>query len=93
MCDQQLLKLFVSLKKPQEVTLGDGHSLEVVGQGIVTLEMRLPSGKIKRRNLMFYMCVPKFTYNLLSVTKVSKAGKKVCLTRMLAQKGKGFGYS
>ena len=46
MCnDQQLFKQFVSLKKPQEVTLGDGHSLEAAGQGIVTLETRLPSEK------------------------------------------------
>ena len=95
MCnDQQLFKQFVSLKKPQAVTLGDGHTLEVVGQGIVTLEARLPSGKIKRCNLNNVLCVPKLAYNLLSVTKASEAGKTVCFNKnvctILNKKGKAL---
>ena len=86
MCnDQQLFKQFVSLKEPQEVTLGDGHSLEAVGQGIVTLETRLPSGKIKRCNLNNVLCVPKLAYNLLSVPKASAAGEQFVLIRTFAQ--------
>ena len=80
MCnDQQLFRQFVTLKKPQEVTLGDGNPLEAVGQGIVTPpEIKLPSGKIKRCNLNNVLCIPKLAYNLLSVTKAPEAGKTVC---------------
>ena len=76
------------------MTLGDGHTLEAVGQGIVTLEARLPSGKIKRCNLNNVLCVPKLAYNLLSVTKASEAGKTVCFNKnicaILNKKGKAL---
>ena len=67
------------------MTLGDGRSLEAVGQGIVTLETRLPSGKTKRCNLNNVLCVPKLAYNLLSVPKVSAAGEQFVLIRTFAR--------
>ena len=46
MCnDQSYIDLF---KKPQEVTLGDGHTLEAIGQGVVTLQMTMSNEKTKR---------------------------------------------
>ena len=83
MCnDQQLFKQFVTLKKSQEIILGDGHTLGVIGQGTVTLEMRLLNGKLKRCNLQNVLCVPKFAYNLLSVQKLVK---QFALTKPFAQ--------
>lgn len=49
MCNNEnLFGKFEHLQKSQEVTLGDGHGLEATGQGVVSLEMRLPDGKTKR---------------------------------------------
>ena len=80
MCNDQ--QLFFSLKKPQEVTLGDGHALEAISQGIVTLEIRLLSGKIRRCSLNNVLCVPKLAYNLL---RLQKLVKQCVLTKMSAQ--------
>ena len=44
MCSNK--KLFVDLHpltKPMEVTLGDGHTLEAIGRGVVSLKMKLPN--------------------------------------------------
>ena len=44
MCSNK--KLFVDLqplKQPMEVTLGDGHVLEAIGRGVVSLKMKLPN--------------------------------------------------
>jgi len=75
MCNEQShTDLF---KKSQEVTLGDGHTLEAIGQGVVTLKMTLSNEKTKRCHLHNVLCVPQLAYNLLSVTKASEAGKSV----------------
>ena len=68
---------FECLQKSQEVTLGDGHALEATGQGRVFLEMTLPDGKTNRCVLHSVLYVPKLSYNLLSVTKVSEHGKVI----------------
>lgn len=62
-------------RRPQEVTLGDGHVLEATGEGTVPLDMLLPDGNAKRCNLLNVLFVPKLSYSLLSVTKVSETGK------------------
>ena len=76
MCNERkLFTKFESLQKSQEVTQGDGHALEATGQGAVSLEMTLPDGKTNRCVLHSVLYVPKLSYNLLSVTKVSEHGK------------------
>ena len=78
MCnDRKLFTKFECLEKSQEVTLGDGHALEATGQGTVSLEMTLPDGNTNRCILHNVLYVPKLSYNLLSVTKVSEHGKVI----------------
>ena len=54
---------FKSFKKPQKVTLGDGHVLEATGEGIVQVKIKIPNGKIWRCNLCNVLFVPKPAYN------------------------------
>ena len=71
-------KLFVEyrmLQKAEMVTVGECRRLEVVGCGMVCLWMKLPDEKIKSCQLQEVLHVPDLTYNLVSVSKVSKAGK------------------
>ena len=65
------------LSRPQKVTLGDGHTLEVIGTGAVEVKLKLPGeeSKIGRLNEVLY--VPTLAYNLLSVAKVTEAGKVI----------------
>lgn len=65
------------LKKPQLVTLGDGHELSATETGDVTLELLSKDGKTKRCRLHDVLYVPELEYNLLSVTKATEAGKRV----------------
>ena len=76
MCNDR--KLFVelrSLDKLLEVTLGDGYDLHAIGRGVVVLETKLPSGRTKKCKLHNVLYVPKLSYNLLSVSRTSDAGK------------------
>ena len=78
MCDDR--KTFAELcntERPQEVTLGDGHELETVGQGIVRLKLKLSNGKMKKCRLDDVLYVPTLSYNLISVSKAAEAGKSV----------------
>ncbi len=77
MChSRDLFVTYKKLQKPEIVTLGDGRSLEAIGRGTVTLEMRLP-GETKRRNLLHTLHVPELSLNLVSVSKVSEKGRIV----------------
>ena len=76
MCNDR--KLFVELRnldKPLEVPLGDGYDLHAIGHGVVVLETKLPSGRTKKCKLHDMLYVPKLSYNLLSVSRTSDAGK------------------
>ena len=67
-------KLFVELRnldKPLEVILGDSYDLHAIGREVVVLETKLPSG----RTIHDVLYVPKLSYNLLSVSRTSDAGK------------------
>ena len=68
---------FHSSERPQHVTLGDGHSLSAIGTGNVSLELVLRNGKTRQCQLYNVLYVPKLSYNLLSVSKVTEAGKRV----------------
>ena len=78
MCNKK--KLFVDyqpLKKSMEVTLGDGHTLEAIGRGVVPLEMKLPNSSSQRCKLQDVLYVPALLYNLLSVAKAAENGKVI----------------
>ena len=62
-CNRKLFADFHLLDKPIEVTLGDGHTLKALGQGVVTLNMNLPRGP-SRCNLLDVLYVPGLSYNL-----------------------------
>ena len=71
-------KLFVEyrmLQKAEMVTIGDGRRLEAVGCGMIHLWMKLPDEKIISCQLQEVLHVPDLTYNLVSVSKASEAGK------------------
>ena len=74
MCNDR--SLFIELRKldnPLEVTLGDGYNLDAIGRGVVVPETKLPSGRTKRCKLQDVLYVPKLSYNLLSVSRMSDA--------------------
>ena len=76
MCkDKSFFSELKSLKDGQEVSLGDGHVLEATVEGTVPLEMVLPDGSKQKCNLKNVLLIPKLAYNLLSVSKSTKAGK------------------
>lgn len=81
MCnDKKQFVEFKSLEPSQEVTLGDGYSVEATGRGVVRLKMTLTNGKTKECKLNNVLYVPQLSYNLLSVSKVTRSGKKVKFT-------------
>jgi len=65
------------LSKLQEVTLGDNHTLEAIGIGAVEVKLKLLSGESRVGRLSEVLYVPTLAYNLLSVAKVTEAGKIV----------------
>lgn len=69
--DKSQFAEFVPLECPQDVTLGDGHSLKAVGCGTVILDVELSQGKVKKCKLNDVLYVPGLSYNLLSVSKAS----------------------
>ena len=76
MCsNKKLFTDFQPLKKPMEVTLGDGRTLEATGRGVVSLKLKLPDSLPRRCNLQDVLHVPALSYNLLSVAKAAEKGK------------------
>lgn len=51
MCNDK--ELFV--ETPQEITVGDGHSVTATGKGNATLDMNLMNGKVKWCQLSCYL--------------------------------------
>lgn len=48
-----------------EVSLGDGHRLDVVGEGVVSLKTRLSDGRVRTCKLLDVLYVPALAYNLV----------------------------
>ena len=65
------------LSRPQKVTLGDGHTLEAIVTGAVEVKLKLTGEESKIRRLNEVLYVPTPAYNLLSVAKVTEAGKVI----------------
>jgi hypothetical protein len=71
-------KLFIDLHplgKETNVSVGDGHKLNVAGQGAVLMSMNLPDGKTRKCRLKDVLYVPSLSYNLMSVSKAAENGK------------------
>ena len=68
---------YLPLQKSLQVTLGDGHQVEAIGTGVVTLKLNLPGRASQIGSLKDVLHVPKLTYNLLSVPKVAEARNHV----------------
>ena len=61
------------MKKPVDITLGDGHMQKATDHGTVCL--RLKSGSLQRRcRLDDVLYVPELTYNLECVSKATEKG-------------------
>lgn len=75
--DRSLLRDIQELTKPIEVQLGDGKVVNATARGTVFLYTILPGGKEKLCHLNDVLFVPKLSYNLLSVTKVTGVGLNV----------------
>lgn len=68
--------MFSDYKKfdePEKVTVGDGGTLKAVGRGSVRMLMNLSDGVTRKCRLSNVLYVPGLTYNLVSVSKASKA--------------------
>ena len=74
-CSEKLFSELHPLDKPTDVSLGDGHTLQASGEGIVPLRMNLPDGSSCKCRLLNVLFVPSLTYNLLSVSKAAERGK------------------
>ncbi len=70
---------YEDLSNTQEITLGDGHTLDGTGIGTVKIETLLPYGNTRNCRLLY---VPKLSYNLLSVSKASEAGNTTKFSRL-----------
>ena len=68
------------LSKPECVNLGDGHQASAVAVGTVVFDIQQSSGKVTKCKIRDVLYVPKLTYNLLSVAKVTRENKKVVFT-------------
>ena len=71
---KELFEDFHSLQKPQQVAIDDGCKLEAVGTGVIPLKLKL---LVKIGRFCDVLCVPKLTYDLLSVPRVTVLGKEV----------------
>lgn len=63
------------VSQPLVVALGDGHKLNVVGEGVVSLKTKLPDGSVKKCKLLDVPYIPALAYNLLSVSTAAENGK------------------
>ena len=76
MCNDR--SIFVEFgQATQKVTLGDGSSLQVAGQGTILLNMILTDGTNRWCSLKGALHVPQLAYNLVSVSRATEAGKTV----------------
>ena len=81
-CDEKMFVDLTQLDTPQQVTLGDGSSLEGPAEGTVILDTVLPSGRTQKCRIENVLYVPKLSYSLLSVSKVCEVGKTTKFNRI-----------
>ena len=76
MCNDK--RVFVDLRHldtPQPVTLANGSILEGLAEETVKLSTLLPDGGTQKCTLENALYISQLSYRLLSVSKMSKAGK------------------
>ena len=98
MCnDREQFADFRPLPETQEVTLGDGYTLNGSGIRTVKIETLLPDGNSQHCMLKNVLYVPKLSYNLLSVSKAAEAGNTARFSRtgcdIVNQKGKVIAFA
>ena len=74
---------FINMKKldkAEDITIDDGHSVKAFGIGTIHLNVRMSDEKQQRCRLFETLYVPKLSYNLLSVSKVTRSGKLFTFT-------------
>ena len=70
MCNsEELFDQIIGLETSQEITVGDGHSVQETGRGDVILRMNVQNGKIRKCKLRNILYVPDLLHNHLSVSK------------------------
>ena len=78
MCNNKaLLEDFVEFDETVDVMLGDGKVLHATGTGTVSVHTVLANGKLQECILHNVLLVPNLSYNLISVSKVTEAGKSI----------------
>ena len=78
MCNNKaLLEDFVEFDETVDVMLGDGKVLHATGSGTVSVHTVLANGKLQERILHNVLLVPNLSYNLISMSKVTEAGKSI----------------
>ena len=76
MCkNEELFDQIIGLETSQEITVGDGHSVQAIGRGDVILRMNVPNGKIWKCKLSDVLYVPNLLHNLLSVSEAESKRK------------------
>ena len=83
MCNQ--MEAFNELKEldkedPRGVQVGDGHIIETVKKGSITMKVEVENGTKEDCTLLKVLYVPDLNYNLLSVPEVVTHGKSVTFT-------------
>ena len=79
---KEYYKIYHPLQKSLQVTLGDGHQVEAIRTGVVTLRLNVPGRDSQIGSLDNVLYVPKLTYNLLGVLKVTEAGSNVFFDKL-----------
>ena len=75
MCDnQKLFDQIIGLEMPQEITVGDGHSVQATGWGDVILRMNVLNGKIW--NVSYQMFCKFLIYHIIWVYPKQQAMEK-----------------
>ena len=74
--NRALFKNFSTIKERIKVEVGDGEALNVEGKGDISLRLKLPTGRVVRCQLRDVFYVPKLAHNLVSVSQITKSGKR-----------------
>ena len=74
--NEELFDKVICVEMPQEITVGDGHSIQATGRGDVILRMNMPNGKIRKCIISDALYVPDLSLNLLSVSKAASNGER-----------------
>ena len=78
MCNNKaLLEDFVEFDETVKVMLGDGKVLKASRSGTVSVHTVLANGKQQECIVHNLLLVPYLSYNLISVSKVTAAGKSI----------------